>query len=305
MNAEQWENVFDQMWAQLDELPPRKRPPTAQQWARQFGINQHTFINAIVRRAKPLFLTWRARKRFWTEQLAEDIRTQPVKSMAALAERYHIPTSTMRGTVEQLRKRGTVDASTHRYPSVDWDAVAREVNDYLDKLEPNERPMAYGSWATVLDIGWNRLADRAKRYPEQSWARALARHKAIDAKWRADLLEAVERHKGRRGYLTAIARDFHITYAQADALVAASRARGQLPKANRPRMTAERIVSAAKVGMTRRELAAAAGISLHCLEQYLRPVTTNAVNVELRARLAWNAGEGKKPSTIKAIRKNA
>jgi hypothetical protein len=302
MPAADWDTVFDQMWTQLDALPPRKLPPTAEQWARQFTVNRNTLVNAVARNAQPLLLMWRQRKRFWYDQVAEDMRAGTCKTMAELAQRYHVTPKTMRGVIANQRKKGKVDPSTRLLGPVDWDALARDVNEYLDRLEKNERPMERMSWATIFDIDWDRLAGRAKRYPDESWAKAINRHRSLDAAWRESFVEAVERNKGRRGYVSDLARDFHITYQQADSLVCNARLSGLIPRANRPRVTAARILDVATPGMTRRQLAAAAGISLHCLEAYLRGDKRSRVTTELRQRLVWQPRIGPRPSTILAIR---
>lgn len=185
----------------------------------------------------------------------------------------------------------------------DWNAVAREVNDYLDQLEQYQRPMQHGTWATVLGIDWKVLDKRARKHPDGEWAKALGRHKAIDAAWLCDFFDAVQQANGRRGYVKELAIKFHLTPEQARQLVDASRAKGRIPKVGRRGITASQFVDVAEVGMTRRELAAAAGVNLVTVEKYLSRAKTHEVNSELRRRIIWVPGGPNVPSRIKAVRR--
>lgn len=172
---------------------------------------------------------------------------------------------------------------------IDWAAVAREVNDYLDKLEPNERPMPCGVWTYVLGISRKTLGQRAMRYPDQDFGQAVARHRAIDAAWLASFEKAAAATRTEPAYVRKLALQFGITDRQAENLVARARANGTLPKPYRRwKDLAARIISVAKVGMTRRDLAAAAGVTGFCLENYVRRDATGAVADQLRKRIAWS-----------------
>lgn len=117
----------------------------------------------------------------------------------------------------------------------DWNAVAREVNDYLDQLDPYERPMRHTVWAEVLGIGWKTLDRKARKRPDSEWALALLRHKAKDAAWRARFLKAAARGLGVSGHVPELARMFGLTVKQVDALIRDARALGELPPSERPK----------------------------------------------------------------------
>lgn len=115
----------------------------------------------------------------------------------------------------------------------DWTAFAREVNNYLDNLDPFERPMRYTAWAEVLGIGWKTLKRKADKRPDSEWALALLRHKAKDAAWRGRFLKAAARRLGVSGHVPELAHMFGLTVKQVDALVRDARELGQLPPSKR------------------------------------------------------------------------
>lgn len=112
----------------------------------------------------------------------------------------------------------------------DWTAVAREVNDYLDKLDLNERPMVCGLWADVLGIHRKTLHQRAMRHPDRDFGQAMARHKAIDAAWLASFKQAATAMRAEPAYIRKLALQFGITDRQAENLIERARANGTLPK---------------------------------------------------------------------------
>jgi len=181
----------------------------------------------------------------------------------------------------------------------DWTAVAREVNDYLDKLEPNERPMLCGLWADVLGISRNTLGQRARRYPDQDFGQAIARHRAFDAAWLASFKQAAAAMRAEPAYVRKLALQFGITHRQAENLIETARANGTLLKPYRRwKDLAARIIRVAKVGMTRCDLAAAAGVTGFCLENYVRRDATGAVANQLRKRIAWSVNRPYRIVTI-------
>lgn len=171
----------------------------------------------------------------------------------------------------------------------DWTAAAREVNDYLDKLEPNERPMPYGVWADVLGIHRKMLHQEVTRHPDLNFGQALARHKAIDAAWLARFRQAAAAMRAEPAYVRKLALEFGLTHRQAENFIARARLNGTLPKPYRSgRDLAGRIIEVARAGMTRRDLAAAVGVTECCLEYYVRRDTRSAVASQVRKRIAWS-----------------
>ena len=181
----------------------------------------------------------------------------------------------------------------------DWTAVAREVNDYLDKLKPNERPMLCGLWADVLGISRHTLGQRARRYPDQDFGQAIARHRAFDAAWLASFKQAAAAMRADPAYVRKLALQFGITHRQAENLIEVARANGTLPKPYRRwKDLAAHIIRVAQVGMTRCDLAAAAGVTDVCLENYVRRDATGAVANQLRKRIAWSVNRPYRIVTI-------
>lgn len=171
----------------------------------------------------------------------------------------------------------------------DWTAAAREVNDYLDKLEPNERPMPYGVWADVLGIHRKMLHQETTRHPGRNFGQALARHKAIDAAWLARFKQAAAAMRAEPAYVRKLALEFGISHQQAENLIARARSNGTLPKPYRlSKDLVDRIIMVARTAMTRRDLAAALGVSEFCLEYYVRRDARGPVANQLRKLIAWS-----------------
>lgn len=117
--------------------------------------------------------------------------------------------------------------------SVDYSAFAREVNEYLDGLKPDDRPMDYSQWAEVLGLPWTVIGSKARRQPSSAWGRAIARHKAAKAAWRVRVVKAAKRHLGVPGNVAEMARKFGLTLKQVAGIIQHARKVGELPPSAR------------------------------------------------------------------------
>lgn len=119
--------------------------------------------------------------------------------------------------------------------TLDYDAVAREVSKYLDKLGPDERPMDCIYWGDVLSVPWTLLENKARRHPDSDWGRVIARHKALKAAWRVRVVEAAGRKLGVPGHVASVARRFGLTVKQVAGIIQHARKVGDLPPSERPK----------------------------------------------------------------------
>lgn len=116
---------------------------------------------------------------------------------------------------------------------LDYDAVAREVSKYLDKLKPDERPMDCIYWGDVLSVPWTALEGKARRHPDSDWGRVIARHKALKAAWRVRVVEAAACKLGVPGHVASVARRFGLTVKQVAGIIQHARKVGDLPPSKR------------------------------------------------------------------------
>lgn len=117
----------------------------------------------------------------------------------------------------------------------DWGVITRELNAYLDGLDPLQRPMSFAAFADVLGISWKTLGRKAMQWPQSEWGRAVARCKSADARWRSMFLKAAKRRLGTIGHVPELAREFGLTSRQVDGLIRDARRDGKLPASKRRR----------------------------------------------------------------------
>lgn len=113
-------------------------------------------------------------------------------------------------------------------PKLDWDAMAAEVNAYLDGLGLLQRPMMRVHWADIFGHDWKVLDHKARKHPDSEWARALARQKTIDEAWVGNFVDAARQTMGRDGYGPALASKFGLTTEQVRSLIQVARRQGKL-----------------------------------------------------------------------------
>ena len=113
-------------------------------------------------------------------------------------------------------------------PKIDWDAMAVEVNAYLDGLGPLQRPMMRVHWADIFGHDWKVLDHKARKHPDSKWAQALARQKAIDQAWVDQFIIAARQVVGSSGHGAALAREFGLTQEQVWSLIQVARRQGKL-----------------------------------------------------------------------------
>lgn len=187
----------------------------------------------------------------------------------------------------------------------DWTAIAAEISAYLDDLDPKQRPMPLTSWALVLGLSKSNLYARHRTHRDCPFARVWTRYRAVESAWIATLGTELAKRQGTRCGWTDLAREYGLTYSQLTGLTVTCEKRGLLQRQRREPLSIQRILKAARVGMTRQDLADALGITIHRMESLLRADRRHQpMMAALHESLIWEPRQGNRPAVIKAVRRS-
>lgn len=179
----------------------------------------------------------------------------------------------------------------------DWPAIAAEIASYLDSLEPKQRPMPLTNWALVCDVRKSNLYNRHRTNPNCPFSAVYARYRELDELWVSMLGSDLAATQGTGTGWIELADEYGLTYTQVTKLAETCERRGYLKRKRRQPLSLERIIKTARVGMTRKDLADALGISTGRMHSLLRKDRKTG----LTARIIWTAKQGNNPTYIKAI----
>jgi len=165
------------------------------------------------------------------------------------------------------------------------EGIIRDMRQYLAALPERECPVPLLNWSFMLGIHDSSLRYHLDRDAPGLVEEYLGRKRAWTEGFHAELFALpVE----RAGEYRQVAERWGSTPEQAQNVMKHARKTGRLTRPqSKSRINWHDVVSCARVGMTREELAAAAGISVRTLHEYAAPSARKRGSMILRASISW------------------
>lgn len=170
------------------------------------------------------------------------------------------------------------------------EGIIRDMRQYLAALPARECPVPLRNWSYMLGVHDSSLRYLLDRDAPGLVDQYLGRKRAWTEGFHAELFSLpVE----RAGEYRQVAERWGSTPEHSQNVMKHARKTGRLTRPrSRQRIDWHHVVSCARIGMTRRELAAAAGISFRTLDEYAAPSAFKRGSMVLRAGIKWRFEDG-------------